>query len=236
MLTTLLTIWLLHVAALLSPGANVLLVSQLAASDRGKSALFAALGVTLGALLWATFAVLGVHAVFGAFPGLRLALQVLGGAYLLYVATRLWRSTGPELGKPAPAISGSTAFRLDFLTNITNTKSALFFGSVFAASFPAEPGAALQISAVAIRRQRAVLAHAAGLPVLTAARASRLCAITQHRQPRGLCVARRTGSGAAGVHLPRGPVIRASSHDPRTDKDARQRAVRPDRSGSGRGP
>ena len=127
-------------------------------------------------------------------------------------------------------------FASDFLTNITNTKSALFFGSVFAASFPAEPGAALQISAVAIRRQRAVLAHAAGLPVLTAARASRLCAITQHRQPRGLCVARRTGSGAAGVHLPRGPVIRASSHDPRTDKDARQRAVRPDRSGSGRGP
>lgn len=150
MLATLLTIWLLHVAALLSPGANVLLVSQLAASDRGKSALFAAFGVTLGALLWATFAVLGVHAVFGAFPGLRLGLQVLGGAYLLYVATRLWRSTGPELGKPAPAISRSTAFRLGFLTNITNPKSALFFGSVFAASFPAEPGVALQISAVAI--------------------------------------------------------------------------------------
>lgn len=150
MLATLLTIWLLHVAALLSPGANVLLVSQLAASDRGKSALFAAFGVTLGALLWATFAVLGVHAVFGAFPGLRFGLQVLGGAYLLYVATRLWRSTGPELGKPAPAISRSTAFRLGFLTNITNPKSALFFGSVFAASFPAEPGVALQISAVAI--------------------------------------------------------------------------------------
>lgn len=150
MLATLLTIWLLHVAALLSPGANLLLVSQLAASDRGKSALFAAFGVTLGALLWATFAVLGVHTVFGAFPGLRLGLQVLGGAYLLYVATRLWRSTGPKLGKPAPAISRSTAFRLGFLTNITNPKSALFFGSVFAASFPAEPGVALQISAVAM--------------------------------------------------------------------------------------
>lgn len=150
MLATLLTIWLLHVAALLSPGANLLLVSQLAASDRGKSVLFAAFGVTLGALLWATFAVLGVHTVFGAFPGLRLGLQVLGGAYLLYVATRLWRSTGPKLGKPAPAISRSTAFRLGFLTNITNPKSALFFGSVFAASFPAEPGVALQISAVAM--------------------------------------------------------------------------------------
>ncbi len=150
MLTTLLTIWLLHVAALLSPGANVLLVSQLAASDRGKSAMFAALGVTLGGLLWATFALLGVHAVFGAFPGLRLGLQLLGALYLLYVAARLWRSRGPELGEPAPPVSRSTAFRLGFLTNITNPKSALFFGSVFAASFPPEPGLALQVTAVAM--------------------------------------------------------------------------------------
>ena len=150
MLPTLLTIWLLHAAALLSPGANVLLVSQLAASDRGQSAVFAALGVTLGALLWASFAVLGVHAVFGAFPGLRLGLQILGGVYLLTVATRLWRSRGPELGEPAPTVSKSTAFRLGFLTNITNPKSALFFGSVFAASFPSAPNLALQVSAVAM--------------------------------------------------------------------------------------
>lgn len=45
MLSTLIGIWLLHVAALLSPGANVLLVSQLAASDRAGSAAFAALGI-----------------------------------------------------------------------------------------------------------------------------------------------------------------------------------------------
>lgn len=150
MLATFFTIWLLHAAALLSPGANVLLVSQLAASDCGPSAVFAALGVTLGALLWATFAVLGVHAVFGAFPGLRLGLQILGGVYLLYVATRLWRSRGSELGEPAPPVSRSTAFSLGFLTNITNPKSALFFGSVFAASFPAAPDVALQVGAVAM--------------------------------------------------------------------------------------
>ena len=42
------------------------------------------------------------------------------------------------------------AFRLGFLTNITNPKSALFFGSVFAASFPVSPGATLQAAAVAM--------------------------------------------------------------------------------------
>ena len=148
MLPILFTIWLLHAAALLSPGANVLLVSQLAASDRGQSAVFAALGVTLGALAWATLAVLGVNVVFQVFPGLRLALQVAGGLYLMYVGSRLWRSRGPELDGSAPAISRQAAFRLGLLTNITNPKSALFFGSVFAASFPAAPTPLLQVCAV----------------------------------------------------------------------------------------
>ncbi len=148
MLPTLLTIWLLHAAALLSPGANVLLVSQLVASDRGQSAVFAALGVTVGAVAWATFAVLGVNVVFQVFPGLRLALQVAGGLYLIYVASRLWRSRGPEMSGSLPAISRPAAFRLGLLTNITNPKSALFFGSVFAASFPAAPAPLLQVCAV----------------------------------------------------------------------------------------
>jgi threonine efflux protein len=94
MLSILLTIWFLHVAAMMSPGANVLLVSQLAASDRARSAVFAALGVTVGAAIWSLCAVLGVNAIFQVFPGLRLALQVAGGLYLLYVASRLWRSGG----------------------------------------------------------------------------------------------------------------------------------------------
>jgi threonine/homoserine/homoserine lactone efflux protein len=150
MLTTLITIWILHVAAMATPGANVLLVSQLAASDRAQSAVFAALGVTLGAFIWAASAVLGVHAVFQAFPGLRLALQIAGGIYLLLVASRLWRAGAAALTEGRASVSRRAAFRLGFLTNITNPKSALFFGSVFAASFPAAPSPLLQITAVAM--------------------------------------------------------------------------------------
>ena len=148
MLSTFVTIWILHVAAMMSPGPNVLLVSQLAASDRARSAVFAALGVACGATLWATCAVLGVNVVFAAFPGLRLALQVAGGAYLLYVAIRLWRSNGAASVGRASSVSSWAGFRLGFLTNITNPKVALFFGSVFATSFPAAPSPFLQASAV----------------------------------------------------------------------------------------
>lgn len=150
MLATLVSIWFLHVAALISPGPNVLLVSQLAASDRARSATFAAFGVTAGAAVWVVCAVVGVNVVFEAFPHLRLALQLAGGLYLLHVAVRLWRSKGGSIQGRGRTVSSLTAFRLGFLTNITNPKAALFFGSVFAASFPAEPSPLLQIAASAV--------------------------------------------------------------------------------------
>ncbi|AMP13650.1 LysE family translocator [Collimonas pratensis] len=159
MFSTLITVFFLHLAAMMTPGANVLLISQLAASDRSRSAGFAALGVTVGAGIWASCAVLGINAIFQAFPWLRLALQITGGLYLLYVASRLWRSGGVALNGNAPHVSSVAAFRLGFLTNITNPKSALFFGSVFAASFPATPGPLLQVAAVAMIVMNALLWH-----------------------------------------------------------------------------
>ena len=192
MLSTFVTIWILHVAAMMSPGPNVLLVSQLAASDRARSAVFAALGVSCGATLWATCAVLGVHVVFVAFPGLRLALQVAGGVYLMYVAIRLWRFNGAASVGRASSVSSWAGFRLGFLTNITNPKVALFFGSVFAASFPAAPSPILQASVVAMVALNAVCWH-----VLLAYLFSRERVRAAYSRTRG--VANRVASVIMGV-------------------------------------
>lgn len=150
MFSVLFTIWLLYLAVLLSPGANTLLVSQLAASDHSRSALVAALGVAVGSTLWCTCAVFGIHVIFVVFPAMRLALQIAGGIYLLYLASRLWRtSSGAVASMTLRASQGAAAaFRLGLLTNMTNPKAALFFGSIFAASFPASPGKALQLAAI----------------------------------------------------------------------------------------
>ena len=150
MLATLISVWLLHVAALLGLGANALLVAQLAASDRARSALLAALGIAVGAALWALCAVLAINAVFEAFPWLRRGLQIAGGLYLLYVASRLWRSNPKGLDESSQSVPSLAAFRLGLLTNVTNPQSALFFSSVFAASFPLVPSLALQVSTVVL--------------------------------------------------------------------------------------
>ena len=150
MLTTLLTVALLHWIVLVTPGVNVLLVSQLAASGHRRSAFFAGLGVTIVAVTWAMLALLGVSALFTSLPKLRLALQVAGGIYLCYVAVRLWRSSTSAKGTQSEMLVPWAAFRLGFLTNIMNPKSALFFGSVFATALPQEASSSLLVAATAL--------------------------------------------------------------------------------------
>lgn len=142
MLASLLTLWLLYVALMLSPGVNQLLVSQLAASGQARSARWAGLGVATGAGVWASTAALGLGGALQAQPALRLALQLGGGLYLLHLARGLWRSGLRSAGQPATPLSRTQAFARGLLTNLGNVKAALFFASVFVAVLPAEAGAA----------------------------------------------------------------------------------------------
>ncbi len=150
MLATLAAIWLLHVATLAVPGVNALLIFQLAAGERGYGGLYAALGIALGALMWASAAALGVNALFAAFPRFRTALQLAGAGYLLYLGVRLWFAGAPRVAAQSRKVSSMAAFRLGLLTNATNPKAALFFGSVFSAALPAQPSVVLVLSAVAL--------------------------------------------------------------------------------------
>jgi threonine/homoserine/homoserine lactone efflux protein len=156
--TILVTIWLLHTGALLTPGANSLLVMQLAASSGVRTASLAAIGITVGAAIWSGAAVLGVGALFTAFPAVRLALQAAGAVYLLYVAARLWRPA-PSAAAGIPRLNTVSAVRAGLLTNLSNPKSALFFGSVFSAALPGEPSAALLLAAVLLIVANALCWH-----------------------------------------------------------------------------
>lgn len=159
MIATLIAMAALHWVVLVTPGANVLVVSQLAASGQRRSACFAALGVSIVALLWSVLALLGVNALFAAHPVLRLALQLAGAMYLAHVAFRLWRSGQGSSQAIAIAPTAWAAFRLGFVTNILNPKSALFFGSVFATLLPANPSAGLMLASVALVLVNALVWH-----------------------------------------------------------------------------
>ena len=159
MLSTLLTIAVLHWLVLVIPGANVLLVGQLAASGKRSTACVAAFGITTVTFIWATLAVLGIGFVFGAHPMWRQALQTAGGVYLCYLGWKLWRSKGAATHSSELHLSAFAAFRLGFFTNILNPKTALFFGSIFATALPAHASVAVIASAVALVYVNALVWH-----------------------------------------------------------------------------
>lgn len=160
MTATLTTIAALHWVVLITPGVNLMLVSQLAADGQQRAAIYACFGITTVTLTWALLALLGVNALFTAHPQLRLGLQIMGGLYLCYVALRLWQAGAPAAGAPQSArLARWAAFRIGFLTNIMNPKSALFFGSIFATALPLAPAPNLLIAAVALVYLNALLWH-----------------------------------------------------------------------------
>src|SRR5512147_1245911 len=116
--TSLMAIALLHWTALVAPGPNFLVISNLAASGSRRTAACAALGVTVVACIWSSLAVLGVSAIFTAHHHLRAAMHVAGGCYLIYVGFRFWRTRALDLQSSPGQLTASAAFRLGFLTNL----------------------------------------------------------------------------------------------------------------------
>lgn len=159
MLTTLITIAILHWAVLLVPGFNFVLIGQLAAGDARSKALAAVAGMTTATLTWALLAVMGVGVIFAAHPGLRQLAQIAGGLYLLHLAYKLWRTRDQPGSATDHALSHAGAFRAGFVTSILNPKIALFYGSVFATAMPAAPSLALSASAVLLVFMNSVVWH-----------------------------------------------------------------------------
>ncbi len=146
----LLTIALMHAVVLVIPGPDVLLVSQTAVSRSRRAALLAGLGVSLSIGVWAGFALLGVGVLFQAFPWIHTFIKVAGGLYLLWMGFNLWRSSlqqGSEGHPVALPMSDFAALRTGFLTNISNPKAAVFFGSVFSSVLGAHAGSGLKFAA-----------------------------------------------------------------------------------------
>jgi RhtB (resistance to homoserine/threonine) family protein len=116
------------------PGPSIFLVMRLAMRRGRGPAMMAALGTTAGCIIWCAAAALGLAALLAAAPWLYKVLRVAGGLYLLWFAVQLWRSQ-PEA--PADAAEAATpaggAFWRALVVCLTNPKSVLFFGSIFAA-------------------------------------------------------------------------------------------------------
>ena len=81
-LVTLMGVWF---AAMASPGPDVMQIIRLGAHST-RAAVWAALGSTTGLTIWTVASLAGLSALITAHPGILVALQVVGGCYLLWMA------------------------------------------------------------------------------------------------------------------------------------------------------
>jgi threonine/homoserine/homoserine lactone efflux protein len=160
--STLLTIAAMHMAAMASPGPNVLLVTQTAMAHSRRRALGVAAGVASGALLLATGAALGLGLLIGQAGWLRVVVQLAGGAYLIFIGVQTWRGAQDPPPSPGPSPAGTGLlrdYRRGLLTNLTNPKAAVFFGSILAPALDAGVSDAVRAAAVLLIALNALWWH-----------------------------------------------------------------------------
>lgn len=132
--------WALSLMAAASPGPAVLMTARVGVTEGMRTGIWLAVGIGLGALFWAGSALFGLSLLFKTAPALLLALKVLGGLYLVWIAIGLWRHAdepmveGEIAATPRSALS---ALRLGISTQLANPKPAVFFGAVFLGTVPA---------------------------------------------------------------------------------------------------
>jgi threonine/homoserine/homoserine lactone efflux protein len=124
----------------MSPGPSFVLVARTAVARSRADGLAAALGMGIGGVVFSVLVVLGLHAALRAVPALYLVLKVAGGLYLVYLGIRVWQGAKEPLtiadsGERLKSSLGGS-FLIALGTQLSNPKTAVFYGSIFAALLP----------------------------------------------------------------------------------------------------
>lgn len=136
MLMLFLTVALVHLIALMSPGPDFFFVSQTAASRSRREAMMGVVGISLGIVVWAGVALMGLHLILQKMAWLHQIIMVGGGMYLCWMGWQLLRSARAQQAQPAAEAQvalpkAGRSFIRGFLTNLSNPKAVIYFGSVF---------------------------------------------------------------------------------------------------------
>lgn len=147
---TLLSLVAVDLLAAATPGPNFFLVTHTALGRARRYGGAVVIGIAAANLVWCLAVAFGLAAVFAMSPWLYALLRVVGGSYLVYLGLSLWQAKAD-----APAIIGArdtifAAVARGFLTNVSNPKSVIYFGSVFAVFVRPDTPAWVQVAAVAI--------------------------------------------------------------------------------------
>lgn len=145
------------IAAITTPGPDTVQIIRLGSRSR-HLAVWAAVGICTGNILWPIVTMAGLSALIAAFPWILAVLYLAGGLFLIRMGIGSFRSgwaerraeqnvsvpshsdastANDEAGVEEKHTNTATAaWRLGLATNLSNPKALLFFGAVFAQFLP----------------------------------------------------------------------------------------------------
>ncbi|GIT92814.1 lysine transporter LysE [Jannaschia pagri] len=110
-----------------TPGPSVALATSQALRGGRRAMYWAVAGDALGTMVHIAVAVAGLRVLIGLADQVLPALQLAGGAYILWLAWRAWHDTGESL----PHDHDRRAFLSGFFACVTNPKAIVFFVALF---------------------------------------------------------------------------------------------------------
>lgn len=141
LLSSLIAIAAVLMMGVMSPGPSFIYVARNSLAHSRVHGLVTSLGMGVGAATFALMAMLGLQRVLNAVPELYMALKLAGGAYLIWMAVKIFRSASQPL---TLALSHNDApkglwktFRDGLFIQLSNPKTAIVFASIFTALLPA---------------------------------------------------------------------------------------------------
>jgi threonine/homoserine/homoserine lactone efflux protein len=104
-----------------------------------------------GGTVFAAAALLGLQALLASVPWLYLTLKIGGGGYLAYLGYRIWKGAKSPLMFAAGGAQDShrtltRSFILGLGTQLSNPKTAIVYGSIFASLLPRDVPATLVVA------------------------------------------------------------------------------------------
>lgn len=140
-----------HVFTLISPGPDFFMVVRNSTNYSRRTALFTALGISIAELVHVTYTLCGIGILLTRSVHAMSLLKYVGAVYLFYMGiSALFASK--KTAKPVDLniessidLTPSQAFRIGFLTNVTNVKAAFFTVSIFSLLVSPETPASILI-------------------------------------------------------------------------------------------
>jgi threonine/homoserine/homoserine lactone efflux protein len=114
----------------LSPGPAMMFVLQQSQRNGIRTGLSAALGVEVGVFIYVILTALGISAIFKQYPAAYKIVQLIGAAYLIYIAYLCWPRNNKSTSTSEPRSTHKGVFIKGVFINLTNPKIALFFLSL----------------------------------------------------------------------------------------------------------